>query len=173
MGWTGHPNMSVKEAIAYELRNHTIVGGPTRYDGATWVLITTDTGPLLVAFLTERHGNEAFLKDVTPDMGPFNMAPKALFHRYITERPDTSSPIERDWRAAVDAHHNSATPHTARLNPGDTITFEYPFTFADGITEQTFTFVRQYTFTRASDSGRVRLPRTWRHRGQWTLTRAA
>lgn len=83
-------------------------------------------------------------KDMDENMGPFEYGcPKRIFEQLTP----TTNEYALEWRDGVRQCHEARDKASA-VRPGDMVKFETPLSFTDGVTSDTFQFVKRSTFLR-------------------------
>lgn len=166
MGWTGtQTSQSASELITEEIEyggTHKVVKRSGRY----YAIENKETGEVFgLVGLTQRDGNGwVYTKLVDETMGPNEDSPPAAILDLLTP---TDAKYALSWRKRARANIELKKSQP-KLKPGDTVRLAKPITFMDGIKRDTFTLVKQFTFT--DDRGySIRLPRQWKTRYEWSI----
>lgn len=161
MGWTSYNDFrSVKDAVHFELRGIEILA-----ESGAWYLCRNSTGnAFLVHAMSRREGGQTWIKLVDSSMGPVATPPQTIFRRFLREaQGQTFGTYEQafiDRVEAAYAHRNSIPT----LKPGNVFMLDAPLNYTDGVSEDTFRYVRKFTACRITDNVMVRMPRDFRTR---------
>lgn len=156
MGSTGYVGLNAAEAKARELWGLDILAS-----SGSWHVCRNPHGWVFMAHtIVRRYKDETVVKTVTSDMGPGATPPQRLFRLWLRERGDQPfGTYEADWVESCEAEY---ARRSRTLKAGDTFTVASPWSFRDGVTEDTFVLVARYRARRKSDGRLVQLPKRFR-----------
>lgn len=161
MGSTGYPGLSAAEAKAAELRGTT-----TLFRSGNWYALRLASGALMALYLkVTRSGDEAIVKAITVDMGPYEIPQEPFFRRYVALTADEPgyrvTQYEADWRARSEALY-AAKVKGASIKVGDTFETVSPYDYNAFGRQRVFTLLdRRRRIATLPGGARVRLPRGW------------
>ncbi len=166
MGYTMTPGLTTEQAITYAIR-----GCPLIAKSGKWRLVENTSGQvILIYFVTEGRYPEVAVKPVSADMGPFAVAPKGIFNKYVELVPEPLNDHDAQWRERCrEAHAKNTT-----LAIGDEFIVKAPDGYepkwSDGVpTAGTYIYLGKFRAKR-SDGVTVRLPKQWRRWYDWEPT---
>lgn len=167
MGYTVTPGLTTEQAITDAIR-----GCPLIAKSGKWRLVENTSGQvILVYFVTEGRYPEVAIKPVSADMGPFQIAPKGIFNKYVELVPEPLNDHDARWRERCREKHAKGAK-TLPVGGKFTISDNHGYqpTWSDGAPiAGTYTYLGKFRAERY-DGITVRLPKEWRKRYDWQPT---
>jgi hypothetical protein len=170
MGTTGHFTQApTHEVVTEEIEWHQ-ADQPQRHkvikrSGKFYAVKNLETGEVsAVVAYTSRDSNMVYTKLVDEDMGPYDYAPNSILDVLTPLSPLNDYAVK--WRQKS-REYNAAKAAMPKVKPGDTIKFAEPIKFSNGVTTDTLTFVKQFTFNH--NGWRFRLGKNWKTRYNWEV----
>lgn len=166
MGYTVTPGLTTEQAITDAIRGYPLIA-----KSGKWRLVENTSGQvILIYFVTEGRYPEVAIKPVSADMGPFQIAPKGIFNKYVELVPEPLNDHDAQWRERCREAHAKKTT----LSIGDEFIVKardgYEPTWTDG-KPIAGTYIYRGKFRAERSDGRiVRLPKQWRQWYDWEPT---